>query len=197
VLPRALVPRAGTTRLVLVRRDDPDAAANDQRPPSTRFEPPPRTAPVEAMPIAEEHLEPSPSLHARVLAALERGELAVARSLAADLVAQVPGAESQLLEGLALHGLHERESAVARFESVCRAAPGCWVAWLHLGLSYERLGRFEAARDALRRVPLASGLGEDLPRGEGELVVSLHGSRSTYTRFAIARAASIERGGSP
>ena len=202
-LPRGLVPRAGATRLVLVRQEartssmpapaEPPVVEAARTPRSDIFlrgdlsvhvhAPAPRTASTPSRSSCE------------ILAALDVGDLASARAKVEARLLARPDAETSLLAGLTLRALGDEARAARHLENACHALPGAWVAWLQLGLAYERLGRFDAARTALSRVPLATGEGEDLPRGGGETADALHGSRSTFARFAIARVAALMRGG--
>ena len=103
-----------------------------------------------------------------------------------------------LAEGLELHARGAFAEAAERFADVCRRRPGAWAVWLHLGLAHERLGRWDEAKSAFRRVALAQGEGEELPRGTGDAIRWIHAARPRLVRLSLERVAKLgsgERGG--
>lgn len=191
-LPESLVPSTHAGRLVLVRAADRPRAAPKAERVLPRFE---RTEPLSVRPPparGPSALDVQPTLDA-----LDAGDTERALSLLHALGDVRADAELSLLEGLARFARTEHSAAATSFDRASALAPGCWVAWLHLGLARERLGDFARARSAFVRVAEARGHGESLPRGRGELTSMLHGSRASFTRLALERARSIERGGKP
>lgn len=166
-----------------------------------------RSVRASAAPRMPERLAPTPSLppeprreqEATVdpcVAALDAGAIERARAIARARLAESDDAETRLLAGLAEFAAEAFTEAVAHLRIACRRAPGCWVAWLHLGLGCERLGLFDEAAEAFFRVPLATGPGEELPRGPGELPTTLRATRADLVRLSLRRGASLQRGGS-
>ncbi len=155
--------------------------------------------PVASDRVARDTLAPAgnalaPGLE-RASRALDVGELEEARlALEAHLAGAPDDAEAWLLSGLVAFADERFTQAVDHCERACRSLPGAWVAWLHLGLAHERLGRWHEATSAFFRVPIASGEGEGLPRGEGELATTLRSARHELTRLALRRAESLQRG---
>lgn len=195
-LPETLVPSSAHGRALLVR-DVPARFARPptppQRPSGTFARPSPMRAPTPSNGSSSRALASDPK--DALVAALDAGDLARARDLGTALMQGVPDAETTLLLGLAAFAGSRFDEAAARLRDVCRMAPGAWVAWVHLGLAEERRGRFADAAVAYARVPLATGEGEDLPRGSRELPWMLHATRGDLTRLALRRIATITEGG--
>lgn len=132
----------------------------------------------------------------QLIEALDAGALDDARRLAERRLLSVDDGEARLLAGLVAFAREDLADATTHLRIACRFLPGSWVAWLHLALASERLGRWQEATEAFFRVPLATGEGEDLPRGRGELPETLRAARADLTRLALHRAQALQPGDS-
>jgi chemotaxis protein methyltransferase CheR len=185
-LPKMLVPAGPAGRAVLARAEAVPVRREPTRPIGIQVAARrPRSRP--SPPRAPRRSVPAP-------AAAPGGDVdTVLASARARIAADASDADAQLVAGLALHAKAAYGDSIPCLRAAACLAPGAWAAWLYMGLGFERLGHWDDAHRAFRQVARAHGPGGDLPRGAGELALSIHGARRELVSLAERRAAQLGR----